>query len=487
MDVTPPSTLRRLGIALAGLAVAGLTAVACVLSFDDLRALAVRGESRPDLAFLYPAGFDALLVVALIGVLLLRSARLLVRAQAAVVLVLLIVAAAASNAATALQVQLDIQPLAVGVAVAPWIMLAIALWLWLLLIKHVQARRTSTDDDDDGTAEQDIVPFHRNRPAEDPPPLTKPLHHPVLETTPVIGPTPAPETPPISARVTRWPAAPAQDGDAEPANLPLRSPEPAAEWPNQPERTQEPTPRLEWAHRSERDPEPRVDTPDGEGRRKPEAVPEPEPDTRTDPDGRTEPGGRTDPAPTPEPEPSPEPEPEPTSDSGPSTEPDLEPVPAFEPSAEPQPTPEASNEEKRPVRWGDRVKPTDVLVHPRTPAVTDRDTDTQPVRVFSDIPAAPPRARPAQAAQAPEAPEQAEARAGVAEQAEARAGSAEQAEAGHNPDPDHGPEVADPAESATARTRTLQDRALEDTAPHPVVEDDAPSRRLRSTPLPPED
>jgi hypothetical protein len=118
---------------------------------------------------------------------------------------------------------------------------------------------------------------------------------------------------------------------------------------------------------------------------------------------------------------------------------------------------------KRPVRWGDRIKPTDVLVHPRIPTVSDRDTDTQPVRVFSDIPDTP--ARTSQTAE-PAAPA--------------------------NPDPGHGPEAADPAESATARSRSLEDRDLEDrdledTAPHPVIEDDAPSGRLRSTPLPPEE
>ncbi|GAA2778928.1 DUF2637 domain-containing protein [Nonomuraea dietziae] len=116
MDVTPPSALRRIGIALAGLAVAGLTAAACVLSFDDLRALAVLGTARADLAYLYPAGFDALLVVALISVLLLRSGRLLVRAQAAVVLVLLIVAAATVNVLAAVGGlgRLPAQPVAVG-------------------------------------------------------------------------------------------------------------------------------------------------------------------------------------------------------------------------------------------------------------------------------------------------------------------------------------------------------------------------------------
>ncbi|WP_049568938.1 hypothetical protein, partial [Nonomuraea sp. SBT364] len=105
---------------------------------------------------------------------------------------------------------------------------------------------------------------------------------------------------------------------------------------------------------------------------------------------------------------------------------------AQEPEEHPQQHPEPE-EPRRPLRWGDRVKPTDVLVHPRTNEDTgkdtDKDADTQPVQVVEDV-----------------------------------------------PDPGHGPEAADP------RSRD----ELEDTAPHPVVTD-APSGRLRSTPLPPEE
>ncbi|MFI9556260.1 DUF2637 domain-containing protein [Nonomuraea endophytica] len=283
MEVTPPSTLRRLGLALAGLAVAALTGAACALSFDDLRELAILGEARSDLAFLYPAAFDAVLVVALTGVLLLRAARPLVRAQAAAALVLLIVAAAAVNVATALRFSFDVRQAALGVALAPWIMLAVALWLWLLLIKHVQAGRAAVPQEVE--PEPDIVPFHRPEP-----PKTE-------------------EQPPLSERVTRWSA----------------------------------------------------------------QEPEPEP----------------------EPEPKKEPEPE---------------------------------EEPEPVRWGDRVKPTDVLVHPRTPEITDRDADTQPVRVFVET---------------------------EVETEEAQVA-----------DPGHGPEQADDSERDDAQ---------------------APSGRLRSTPLPPEE
>ncbi|GAA2215167.1 hypothetical protein GCM10009850_106340 [Nonomuraea monospora] len=331
MDVTPPSTLRRLGIALAGLAVAALTAAACALSFDDLRALALTGEARPDLAFLYPAAFDALLLIALIGVLLLRPARMLVRVQAAFVLVLLIVAAAAVNVATAVRFAFDARQTAVGVALAPWIMLALALWLWLLLIKHVRGPERA--EAADHGAEQDLVPFHRPQAA---PPLATEAPAPgLLEPTPVVGPTAAPETPPVSTRVAEWPV------QEEETIKPLQDPSQPPQEPVQPAAVQD------------------VQEPEA-----PEEAP------------------------------------------------------------------------KRPVRWGDRVKPADVLVHPR-PNEDDEDVDTQPHPVFED---------------------------------EER-----------TPDPAHGPETADESEQ--------QNEELEDTAPHPVIHDDtpAPSGRLRSTPRPPDD
>ncbi|GAA2778923.1 hypothetical protein GCM10020219_057870 [Nonomuraea dietziae] len=89
-----------------------------------------------------------------------------------------------------------------------------ALWLWLVLIKHVQTRR-ATPDEPGGTAEPDILPFRGHREA---PPLTGSAEQ-EPEPTPVIGPTAAPETPPVSQlpsipepsipvseRVARWEA-----------------------------------------------------------------------------------------------------------------------------------------------------------------------------------------------------------------------------------------------------------------------------------------
>ncbi|GAA0947477.1 hypothetical protein [Nonomuraea longicatena] len=447
MDVTPPSALRRFGLALAGVAVAALTGAACVLSFDDLRALAVLGESDPDLAYLYPAAFDAVLGVALLGVLLLRSARALVRAQAALVLVLLIVAAASANVATALRLTVDARAAALGVALAPWVMVAVGLWLWLLLINHVQARRAA--DRPAAPAEPGLVPFEDDRvqePAvtaplservtrwEAAPPATERQMFPAVRREPVPPPRKAPE--PAVVPSTRTPAPTAPDpgpvagADGTHATPDVGNTGPATEddtarHPSDDRVTasrdlaQDPgdnraAPKAEEADTGDhavksRTVEGRIvedretanpETVDREtaglevagqavaGR---EATSREVAGSEAVGDG---PRGRGDDA-----------------DDGPDTQPDLPVIPV-----EPAPNPV-----RRPVRWGDRVKPTDVLVHPKaTERVTERDVDTQPVRV---IPAA---------------------------------------------DPGHGRDAADDAEFA-------------------AEPGEAPSQRMRSTPLPPEE
>ncbi|MFI6506486.1 hypothetical protein ACIBCT_02680 [Streptosporangium sp. NPDC050855] len=152
--------LRRTGIAVAGIGVAALTAAACVLSFEDLRVLAVAGRAPAGLAYLYPAAFDALLVIAMIGVLLLRGGWWPVRLQAGLILTLLFAGAVAAEVVTAMRVAVDEQRAAIVVAVAPWVILILALWLWLLLIKHAAARRAATDAASAGrSSPRDIVPF----------------------------------------------------------------------------------------------------------------------------------------------------------------------------------------------------------------------------------------------------------------------------------------------------------------------------------------
>ncbi len=158
--------LRRLVIGAAGLLVAAVAAAACVLSFDDLRALARQAGARENLAHLYPAAFDALLLIALIGFLALGTARPLVRVQAGFVLLVLLAAASWANVAVAMRFTIDARLGAVIVGVVPWVMLLIALWLLTLLIKHAQVRRAVVDEADDAEP-RDIVPFTRAGSAEE--------------------------------------------------------------------------------------------------------------------------------------------------------------------------------------------------------------------------------------------------------------------------------------------------------------------------------
>ncbi|GAA3135161.1 hypothetical protein [Streptosporangium carneum] len=281
---TPPSqtsrvtvALRRAGIALVGLGVAALTAAACVLSFEDLRGLAVVGEAPAHLAYLYPAAFDALLAIALISVLLLRGGRWPVRLQAGAVLALLFAAAVAAEVTTAVRATVDVRRAAVVVAVAPWVTLLLALWLWLLLISHAAARRAAADaasarlardivpfpEADLPTAEypaprgRDAAPAHGERRAraahpdspDRPDHVPHPVHHPPSEvlldpqaappmesaphhdlpvTQPVVGPTPAPETPEIAEPPARSPEAPQSSESPEAAESPEASAPPRA-------------------------------------------------------------------------------------------------------------------------------------------------------------------------------------------------------------------------------------------------------------------
>ncbi|MEU7003500.1 DUF2637 domain-containing protein [Nonomuraea sp. NPDC046570] len=543
MDVTPLSTLRRLGIALAGLAVAALTFAACALSFDGLRALAVHGRARTDLAYLYPAAFDALLAVALISVLLLRSGRLLVRAQAGVVLILLILAAATVNVMTPLQIQVEVRQAAIGVAVAPWVMLAVALWLWLVLIKHVQSRRVTVDERE---AEDDIVPFHGPHPtppadrapalpldrtpepdldgstpdgSRKPGPARTPesdLEHARhelertsrqdLESTPVVGPTPAPETPPVftipvSERVTRWELEPPLPPSTPPHSL-VQDPTPPA-----PRRSPEDltTPGRPLLHDSDTAPMPTIretsttpttwetaddystpgspvaespaergvaDANDGDVHEHEDDLREPGSHARDREDADVHEDDRSritdvrasgSVADLREHISTADAREDGIADYREQEHSGVADLREHEDGVNAEGRDRGAEDERRPVRWGDRTKPTDVLVHPRPEQATisAKDADTQPVRVFADTP------RPRSTA--------------------AAMGRAD------GPDPEHGPEAGDEHERVLAApvpdedTPTAHEPSPDGKIAHHPPHKDPPSGRRRSTPLPPED
>ncbi|GAA4560672.1 hypothetical protein GCM10023193_21330 [Planotetraspora kaengkrachanensis] len=227
--------LRRLVIALAGLIVAVLAGAACALSFDDLRTLAVIGRAEPRLAYLYPTAFDALLVLSLVSVPLLRGGRFLVRAQAALVLLALFAAAAAATVATATDTTFDSGRAAIVVALLPWALLAVGLWMLLLLLKHARASRTALD----GLVEEsDIVPFTEARAPRDRGEAEEPTAPyavvPAIATSPEQAP-PLPVPPPsdgagVTGDAHGGPEA-AQEPEALPEALPVVHPTAAPETP----------------------------------------------------------------------------------------------------------------------------------------------------------------------------------------------------------------------------------------------------------------
>ncbi|MEN3537502.1 DUF2637 domain-containing protein [Microbispora sp. ZYX-F-249] len=450
MDVTPPGAagtasrpsrttpsgiplmLRRLAIGLAGAALAVLAGVACALSFDDLRALAVSGRAEPRLAYLYPAAFDVLLVVALVSVPLLRAARFLVRLQAGFVLILLLVSAAAANAATAVGASFDPDVTALVVALLPWVMLAVGLWLLLLLLKHVRTNRIDLDGDTDDDTDDDLVPFDGEREpraaATAPYPVAvreRPApEHAVAQGHAVVQEHAVAQEHTLTQEHAAAPLQPVPEAVAPPDYVPPLPVSPVSETVAPPEYA----PPLPVTPPQAED-ETTAPGPDEDGVRPPhevtgETAPAAERETTDQAPDEAEalpvvpptaaPGTPpvTEQAPRPEPEADAETVAEPTAetaaDETAADERARDAEPAETPAA-PMPDtgtvagtddrPAPQPRRNRPVRWGDLVRPHtgDVLVHPRPqpekPAGSEPDrpedesgVDTQPLRQIRDVP-----------------------------------------------------------------------------------------------------
>lgn len=400
--------MRRLAIGAAGLAVAVLAAAACVLSFDDVRALAMQAGARADLAYLYPAAFDALLVTALISFMLLGTARPLARVQAGFVLFLLLAAASWANVSMAMRFSINPRLGAVIVGVVPWLMLLIGLWLLTLLIKHAQVRRAAYEAVPG--ASPDIVPFDGSdapqapeprdgglgpdddtapRPRPDfarPAPAPAPVHQPTAlggaagaasgSTSPsaeaaeptaastVSTPSTAPEERPGVVHEPPVPAPPTQPYPV--MKDPVASPVPAS-----PEPASPPAKDGEAPGQSERG----LD--DGEPRGTREAT-----SLGAEPEREVTSLGAEPEAARPTDGPA-------ASDDVPAPDRDVEAVAAVSPAP-------LRNRPKRPIQWGDllRAPQGDVLVHPRREQDLDPDDDTAAAPASAQTPD--PRERGAQ-------------------------------------------------------------------------------------------
>jgi hypothetical protein len=146
MTLTPvqySKAQRRFLSTLGGLGVLALAAGTFVLSYDDLRLLALRGGAARRWAYLYPGMLDGLVVVIILAIFTARRSGWFARSVRWLLLVILIVGAGAASVQRAVKgyAALPDTWVNVGVAVAPWTILIIAVWLWISMIKQMLGLR----------------------------------------------------------------------------------------------------------------------------------------------------------------------------------------------------------------------------------------------------------------------------------------------------------------------------------------------------------
>ena len=239
MTLTPvqySKTQRRLLTTLGGLGVVALAAGTFVLSYDDLRLLALRGGAARHWAFLYPSMVDGLVVVIILAILTARRSGWFSRALRWLLLMALIAGAGAAGVQRAVKgyAVLPDTPVNVGVAVAPWAILIIAVWLWVAMIKQVlslRARRSRSKNAIEPPAavetvpatvvDQSIVPGLDAETRQLPLPASvrelEPVREPVRERVPVPS-RPAPQEPepnPWDAARIDTPETPETRGEAD--------------------------------------------------------------------------------------------------------------------------------------------------------------------------------------------------------------------------------------------------------------------------------
>jgi Protein of unknown function (DUF2637) len=178
---------RRLLTAAGGLGVAALAGATFVLSYDDLRALAVQGGAARHRAFLYPGMVDGLVVVVILSILTARRSAWWARAVRWLLLLALIAGAGGAGVQRAIHGYGDLSRpwLSGGVAAAPWVILAVAVWLWLSMIKQlVRTRRRDATPPEAPDPDRELIPGLGDEESADTRPLPRPAAPRALEPGP---------------------------------------------------------------------------------------------------------------------------------------------------------------------------------------------------------------------------------------------------------------------------------------------------------------
>jgi hypothetical protein len=126
---------RIVALAAAIIGVLALAAAAFVLSYAGLRDIVLHAGVTPRLARIYPAMFDAVVVVAGVTALSLPRNRGLLRSYAWLAMLIAIAGVAAADALHATSTHLARRPTELAVAIAPWVLLLIIFTLLFALVR----------------------------------------------------------------------------------------------------------------------------------------------------------------------------------------------------------------------------------------------------------------------------------------------------------------------------------------------------------------
>jgi Protein of unknown function (DUF2637) len=136
-----PGLLTNLAVVVVVVALAGAT---FVLSYAGVHEIALAAGVPETLARLYPAIFDAVLVVACTAALTLRDATLWARLYAWLSIIVLVAVIGTADVIHATGVRLPHRQTAGTVAALPWALVMLGFSLWLTMLRHARAQQAAS-------------------------------------------------------------------------------------------------------------------------------------------------------------------------------------------------------------------------------------------------------------------------------------------------------------------------------------------------------
>ena len=147
MNIHLPAPRRRWTARLVNLAVVvvvlALAAATFLLSYTGVHVIALQAGVSTRLARVYPATFDALLVIACVAAVMLRDARWWARAYAWFVIILVVAVVGAADAVHAMNIALKHRTMEGVVAATPWVLVLLGFSLMLTILQHSRAQHAA--------------------------------------------------------------------------------------------------------------------------------------------------------------------------------------------------------------------------------------------------------------------------------------------------------------------------------------------------------